>query len=171
MDFLEDPSFLEEKDFLDIPIIESEIVLIAKTLLYRLFPGRKLLDEKVKVKFINLKKNTSSINLVDEMPKEKKIKFETIDKEFEDYLKEEKLHKFKNKLENNIIDDEIKLLKSSGKRAENLENLYNSLKTIKPTSVEPERAFSVMSMFVRKLRTRLNDETVDAMIFLRQTLK
>ena len=53
-------------------------------------------------------------------------------------------------------------------RPVNLDKIYNALLTIKPTSVEPERAFSSMGYFVTKLRSLLDDDNVDALIFLRQ---
>ena len=51
-------------------------------------------------------------------------------------------------------------------RPNNLEKLYAALKTIKPTSVETERAFSVLGYFGSKIRNRLNDDTIDALLFL-----
>ena len=49
--------------------------------------------------------------------------------------------------------------------------LKKSLLSIKPTSVEPERAFFVMNAFFTKIRNCLNDDTMDAMISLRQYYK
>ena len=46
-------------------------------------------------------------------------------------------------------------------------NLYAALKIIKPTSVEAERVFSALGSFVSKIRNRLNDNTIDALLFLR----
>ena len=48
-----------------------------------------------------------------------------------------------------------------------LSKLFDALKTIPPSSVESERAFSTTGQFVTKMRTRLNDETVDALVFLK----
>ena len=42
---------------------------------------------------------------------------------------------------------------------------------MKPTSVESKRAFFAMNAFATKIRSRLNDDTMDAMIFLRQYYK
>ena len=44
---------------------------------------------------------------------------------------------------------------------------YQWLKTVVPTSVEAERVFSSVGNVVTKLRTRLNDETVNALVFLK----
>ena len=43
--------------------------------------------------------------------------------------------------------------------------------TIKPTSVEAKRAFSAMRFFVTKLRNRMSDKTLDALITMRQCYK
>ena len=43
---------------------------------------------------------------------------------------------------------------------------YNYLINIKPTSVESERVFSLCSSFVTKVRNRLNDDIIDALIYL-----
>ena len=56
-------------------------------------------------------------------------------------------------------------------KPQRLELLDKALRTIKPTSVEPERAFSIMGYFCTKLRNRMSDETLDAMVFLRQHYK
>ena len=56
-------------------------------------------------------------------------------------------------------------------RPKYLELLYKALKTIKPTSVEPERAFSAMGFFVTKIGSRMSDKTLDALITMRQHYK
>jgi len=42
------------------------------------------------------------------------------------------------------------------KRPENLEKLFTALQTIRPTSVDAERAFSAMGLFATKIRNRMN---------------
>jgi len=56
----------------------------------------------------------------------------------------------------------MNLFETTKKKPENLEKLYNALLTLKHTSVEPERAFSIVGLFVTKLRNRMNDDTLDA---------
>ena len=53
-------------------------------------------------------------------------------------------------------------------RPKHLDLLFKALQIIKPTSVESERAFSAMGFFVPKIRNRMNDETLDALITMRQ---
>jgi hypothetical protein len=60
------------------------------------------------------------------------------------------------------------LFEASKTRSENLEKLFRALKSIPPTSVEAERAFSSLGLFANKIRNRLNPETLDALSFLRQ---
>ena len=69
------------------------------------------------------------------------------------------------------VKKEMSLFEATKKRPENFEKLYHALLTIKTTLVETERAFSPMGLFVTKLRNRLNDESLDALIFMRQYYK
>ena len=50
-------------------------------------------------------------------------------------------------------------------------NIFRSLLTIPPTSVESERAFSATGLFVTKIRSRLGDYTIDTLVFLRDYYK
>jgi hypothetical protein len=45
--------------------------------------------------------------------------------------------------------------------------VFEEEKTIKPTSVESERGFSASDNFVTKLRSSLEDDTLNALCFLR----
>jgi len=51
-----------------------------------------------------------------------------------------------------VVKKEMNLFDTTKKRPENLDKLYHALLTIKPTSVEPERAFSAMELFTTKIR-------------------
>lgn len=52
-----------------------------------------------------------------------------------------------------------------------LTKLFNALKTIPPSSIESERAFSVTGQFITKLRTGLGDDSIDALVFLKTHYK
>ena len=65
----------------------------------------------------------------------------------------------------------MQLFEATKKRPENSESLYRSLLTIRPTSVEAERAFSAMGLFATKIGNRLNDDTLNVMIVMRQFYK
>lgn len=53
------------------------------------------------------------------------------------------------------------------KRTPLLDKLYEALSTVQPTSTQSERNFSLAGGFVTKLRTRLKDEHVNALCFLK----
>ena len=55
------------------------------------------------------------------------------------------------KLNSSIISTEMKLFEATGKRPETLTKLYDCLSSIKPTSVESERAFSFAGNFISKI--------------------
>lgn len=62
---------------------------------------------------------------------------------------------------------ELDLFEATGQRPTNATLLYEALKSIPPTSVESERVFSAAGLFVTKLRTRLNDSSLDHLSFLK----
>ena len=65
------------------------------------------------------------------------------------------------------LSNDFKLYEAQNKRTPNLEFLFKALLTIKPTSVESERAFSAGGGFATKIRSRLNDNTLSALIGLK----
>lgn len=65
------------------------------------------------------------------------------------------------------IKAEMALFSSSGTRGRCLQTAYSWLLTIPPTSVEAERAFSAAGIFCTKLRSRLSDNSIDTLCFLR----
>ena len=65
-----------------------------------------------------------------------------------------------------VIRQEMTLFENGGNRGRYL-LVYDYLLSIAPTSVEAERAFSASGLICSMLRTRLGDETLDALCFLR----
>lgn len=63
--------------------------------------------------------------------------------------------------------DEFATYKKTGKRTLTLQQLYDAILTIRPTSTESERVFSVSANFSRKLRSRLSDYSLNSLIFLK----
>ena len=59
---------------------------------------------------------------------------------------------------------------SGGERTSALLDLFNALKSVPPTSVEAERVFSVTGLFLTELRSRMNPETVNVLVFLKYFL-
>ena len=66
-----------------------------------------------------------------------------------------------------VIRQEMTLFENGGNRGRYLQLVYDYLLSIPPTSVEAERAFSASGLICSRLRTRLGDETLDALCFLR----
>ena len=66
-----------------------------------------------------------------------------------------------------IIRQEMTLFEHGGTRGRYLQLAYDYILSIPPTSVEAERAFSASGVICSRLRTRLGDETLDSLCFLR----
>ena len=52
-----------------------------------------------------------------------------------------------------------------------VKKLFNALKTTPLTSVESECAFSTSGNFVTKIRSSLNDDTIHALLFLKNIIE
>ena len=65
------------------------------------------------------------------------------------------------------IRNEIAVFEEGGNRGTYLQKSYEYLKTVKPTSVESVRGFSASGNIVTKLRSSLEDETLNALCFTR----
>lgn len=63
---------------------------------------------------------------------------------------------------NNLL-QEFAVFEATHQRTSNSEALLSMLKSLQPTSVESDRAFSACGYFVLKLRTQLSDKTIDAL--------
>ena len=66
-----------------------------------------------------------------------------------------------------IIKGEMALFENGGCRGSNLQLCYEYLLTIPPTSVQSERAFSVAGSFATKLRSKLGDTSLNALVALK----
>ncbi|KAL0852108.1 hypothetical protein ABMA28_000348 [Loxostege sticticalis] len=66
-----------------------------------------------------------------------------------------------------LIRIEMTLYENGGSRGRFLDATYKYLLSIPPTSVESERAFSAASYICNKIRSSLNDASLDALCFLR----
>ena len=70
-----------------------------------------------------------------------------------------------------IISDELDLFRKKGTKSKNLTLVSEALDTIPPTSMESERAFSAAGLFITKIRSRLADDTLDSLCFIRSYFK
>ena len=66
-----------------------------------------------------------------------------------------------------LVRKEIIYFEAEGVQEKYLELMYNYLLTLPSTSVESERAFSASEVICTKIRSSMNDETLDAIAFLR----
>jgi hypothetical protein len=66
-----------------------------------------------------------------------------------------------------IIRKELNLFENGGTRGHHLELAYKYLMSIPPICIESEHAFSAAAYIGNKLRSRLGDETLDVLLFLR----
>lgn len=69
------------------------------------------------------------------------------------------------------LEKELMLYEATGTKAPNLKRLYNSLMTIKPTSVQAERVFSNWGTSDANKCAPLSDYSVDALCFLKTYFK
>lgn len=70
----------------------------------------------------------------------------------------------------NAIAQEVETFLSFGTLGNLLKKIHEILSSIKPTSVESERAFSSAGLFVTKIRSRLGDDSIDSLCFLKSYL-
>lgn len=66
-----------------------------------------------------------------------------------------------------MIRQEMNLLENGGSRGMFLSIAYECLMLVRPTSIESERAFSACGYLCSKIRSRMNDETLHHLCFLR----
>lgn len=69
------------------------------------------------------------------------------------------------------IKKEMVLFENGGTRGKYLEGVYQALMTVQPTSVESERVFSSANYICSKIRSRLGDEILDVLVFLRSQFR
>ena len=167
LEYLKSPDFLEQSyDEFGIKIRKNKITNLATKLQQRLFKQQVTTDTVNETMELPSDSNVNN----DGNDKASLPKNMTLSEEFQAFLKEPGL-----KIEEvrsvgvQIINKEM--FEATKMRPKNLENLYRSLLTIRPTSVEAERAFSAMGLFATKIKNRLNDDTLNAMIVMRQFYK
>lgn len=66
-----------------------------------------------------------------------------------------------------MIRQELNLFENEGNLGMLLSKAYKCLLVVKPTSIESERAFSACGYLCSKIRSRMNDETLHHLCFLR----
>ena len=69
------------------------------------------------------------------------------------------------------LQKELNIFEVTGEKTNNIRFLIDALKTVPPTSIESERAFSAAGLFITNLRTRLSDRSIDHLSFLKSHYK
>ena len=69
------------------------------------------------------------------------------------------------------LNKEIDLFEATGNKSKYLYLVDQVLRTIPPTSVEAERAFSAAGLFITKLRARLSEKSMDSSMVLKNYFK
>ena len=136
---------------------KKDLAKIAKELYFRLYPDTEDSEESD----------------VEELPKEPPIK-RSHKEELDELLAKHKEPKNLKAIQPilSLLQKEMALYDASRcqEMPDKLQKLKNALATVSPTSVETERAFSAAGLFVTKLRTTLNDKTINNLCFLRAHL-
>jgi hypothetical protein len=147
--YLQDPKFLTKNQYFSYST-KTSIVAHAKQLMKRLYPEEyEESDDE------------------DEIPaKKSKISFA---EDLDDTLAAEReVQKPKARYS---FASELKMFETNRLRTKNITNLFNAVLTIQATSSESERAFSISSKFCTKIRSRLSDESLHILVFLKYYLK
>ena len=164
MEYLSDPEFFKKKrkDSFGIRVDENEVKKKAIALIKRLFYSIESPDVEAES---------------EENEPEIEEDHLSLEQQYEAVFQEKNTMNSVNLTEKNprdfakVLKHEMSAYEQSGQRSENLENLYQAMLTIPPTSVESERAFSAVGLFVTKLRSSLGDSTLDALLTLRSHYK
>ena len=156
--YLKKSSYIDQpKDHLGHKVSHKKIAAMATSLLQRLFVSNK----SDKVVSNEEQEMTTSNN-----DQETQIQM-TLAQELHAFIADDKNKKEQcNNMSSQVVQKEMMLYEIT-RKPNNLEKLYAVLKTIKPTSVKAKLAFSVLGYFVSKIRNCLNDNTIDALLFLR----
>ena len=94
--------------------------------------------------------------------------------ELENAIRESTTTNFKIPIQTNVtrnLSIDLDLFRKTGTLSKNLNLVLEALNSIPPTSVESERAFSAAGLFITKIRSRLGDDTLDSLCFLKSYFK
>ena len=171
MHYLRSYKYLQQKeDNLGFKISRYAVTNLATSLLKRLYPVQtedenqsdseqtKMIDPNETQMFVD---EQEPISMSDEYANFSKSFFEdsSVDESSEITLR--------------MVKNEMSLYEATKgqTRPVHLEQLYRALKSIKPSSIDPERGFSAMGYFCTKIRSRMGDDVLDAIIFMQQYYK
>ena len=164
--FLKNPTYWsKDHDRFDIPVVEEEIIEFASSLLKRLFP------EDFRSQYPKDEDGDETIFESSQPEKQTVHAFKSSEEEIDALLDEKSRSPVKSMVTEgppNVSE----IMKSYAKNPSNmppiLSKLYRALKTIPPSSIEAERAFSTCGIFATKLRNRMSDDTLSSLLFLKK---
>ena len=156
--YLREPSFINKsKDNFGEKIVKKQVYALAADLVSRLYPSVEAnVDDQSSDDQMNVDDSTQMLSYSEELQKvlEKASSEEKpVEKQFAT-LKEELSWFEKNP--------------NPMTRPPTLQKLLYALGTIQVASVEAERIFSICGSFVTKVRSRLEDDTIDALVYLKK---
>ena len=128
----------------------------------RLFPGEEVIPNEVNEDDNgSMEENESNISLQEKL----KIRLQELERCKASVKSSQKV------LPSKQFSNELDIFEATGEMTTRIKSLFDALKTIPPTSIESERAFSAVGLFVTKLRTRLSDKSINNLSFLRAYYK
>ena len=143
---------------------KAKIISFLHDLILRLHPGTETNLETNEDKVVELEAGPS---------RPKKRKESEFQKKMKDALEKipDRAHKSKTRTEvktlKSTLNTEIKMFEGGGTKGLHLQLAYDHLLSVPPTSVESERVFSSSGYFCSKIRSSLEDNTLDCLSLLR----
>ena len=172
MSFLENPSsWNRERDFFGENVNQNEIKKLATDLCCRLFPDSVVHPHGFQVD------RDGDVSIFEGTELEKRDlhneAFISIKERLTKILDESKNINDPKPIDGNAsVSDEMNNFALNPRKMPSiLLKLFRALKTIPPTSVEAERCFSTCGIYVTKMRTSLNDDSINSLIFLKKYYK
>lgn len=154
--FLQNPTIQANEYITDSAETKESMIRFAEKLFRRLFPEKSAADSSPEEILQALAERKREMSFADQLQEaiqnackgtsSPRTRFTRLKKDFDLYI-------------------------SSGKRTPNLDLLHNALGTIMATSTESERTFSVSGNFATKIRSRLSDKSLSALVFLKHYFK
>ena len=103
-------------------------------------------------------------------PVDEAEKPDTLYEKLKKVVKESTEEQHQTHVSSSLVPD-FKMFEATRKRTEKLDALFQALMTVKPTSVESERAFSLGGSFCTKVRSRMSSGTLSALVSLKMYFK
>ena len=173
--YLQNPTVVEsdevDRNLFSIPT-SAEIRKVIKELVERLHNSHDAADDSVDVSgSVDSSAEGQEANEVVQTPTAAKTKKISVQEELAMAIRSSTstplITTSRNQELHKVIRQEMTLFENTGTRGRYLQMAYDYLKTVPPTSVEAERAFSAAGVLCSRLRTRLGDTTLDTLCFLR----